>query len=877
MQKLFPINRQDTTNDRYQSRLMSIAALMVVAYALILTLASAVRNHEGSEAYEAEHWLGVAVWIAAFSLLNWQTKKRLPNRDPYLLPITAMLSGIGLMTIWRLYPSLGLRQTVWIAIASVIVFLGLQFPIFLDYLKRYKYIWLVLGLILTSLTIFLGSNPNDDGPTLWLKVLGIYVQPSEPLKLLMIGYLAGFFADRFTLKRKSIQGVLPTFIITGMALVLLFIQRDLGTASIFLLVFIAMLFSARDNKWLAWITPIIILCAAVIGYLTIDVVKLRIDSWLNPFLDPSGSSYQVVQSMIAIAEGGLFGAGPGLGSPTLIPVSVSDFIFSAIAEEMGFLAAAVIILLFVFLLYRGIKIASAAQNSFHKFLSLGLVYYFGIQSILIIGGNIGLLPLTGVTLPFVSYGGSSLMVSFGALMLLLIISHKNPSPTEPIAVKQNRISLISTILIAVLFVEILGTSFLSFWFKSSLVERAENPRWIIDDRYVLRGSILDRDDNTLVYSTGEIGDYYRVSNYTPLSTIIGYTNGTYGQTGIEASMFSYLRGYEGYSLGAQLWNDLIYNQPLEGLDIRLTIDLDLQETADTLLDDSVGSVILMNAESGEILAMASHPYFDPATLEEDWEDLINNEDGPLLNRATQGMYPAGGSLLPFIITTQTDLLEQTPEESLTDLTTDLTCALTLDEEEITWDSLVSNGCISVQEELGELIGTADLLELYENLGFYTEPDLNLTVAEAETADITDSTAFFRGEESVDVSPLQMVLAASALTNEGVLPVPRIVNGYQDPDGEWITLPKSGSSVQAISSEDAAEVVSLLEVSDYPYWAVTATAETEDGEPITWFLAGTTSDWQGQPISLVVVLESDDPETIESIGCALMEQAIHFSD
>jgi len=855
---------------------MNIAALLVISYALALTLAPSVRIHGTSEPFQIEHWLGVVVWVAAFSLINLQTKRRLPNRDPYILPIAAVLSGIGLMTIWRLYPGLGLRQTIWTAIAFMIVLLGFQFPHFLDNLRRYKYIWLVLGLILTGLTIFLGRNPNGSGPTLWLQIFGIYIQPSEPLKLLVIGYLAGYFADRFIMQRKSLQAALPLVIIMGMALLLLFLQRDLGTAIIFFLVFLAMLFSARDYKWLMWLTPVMIFAAAVAGYLTIDVVRLRINTWLNPFSDPSGSSYQVIQSMIAIAEGGIIGTGPGLGSPGLVPVSVSDFIFSAISEELGFLSAAFIILLFILLIYRGIKAASTAQTSFKKYLVLGIVYYFGIQSILIIGGNIGLLPLTGVTLPFVSYGGSSLLVSFVALMILLVVSDNAPKPTSPAVAGHKRISVIGMVLIGILILEITATSCLSFWFKSALVERAENPRWVIDDRYVLRGGILDRDDWTIAYSTGEPGAYYRASDYTPLSTIIGYTNGVYGQTGIEASMFSYLRGYEGHSQAAQFWNDLIYNQPLEGLDIRLTIDMDLQTTADSLLAESPGSIVLMNAESGEILVMASHPFFDPETLEEDWEDLINDEAAPLLNRTTQGLYPAGASLAPFILTVESDLTRQDPQESLSGLTGSLDCALAPGDE-LTWGSLVAGGCTDVQEALGERAGTAALLELYEGLGFYSEPELNLTVAEVAAAEITDTTAFYRGEESLSISPLQMAMAASALTHEGVLPVPRIVNSYQDPGGEWIALPKAGSSTQALSGEKAVEVTELLQDPDCPYWSVTANAQTEDGETITWFLAGTTADWQGQPLSLVIVLEADDPETAKNIGRHLIEQAIQYGN
>ncbi len=869
MLKKFQAADQNTKTDQIQSRLILLAILLVVMYALILTLAPAVRLHSGLSAYQFRHWGGVVLWCAVFIFLHIQTKKHLPNRDPYLLPIIAALSGLGLMTIWRLSTNLGLRQTLWVAMGGLILFVGIRYSKFLDYLHRYKYIWLLLGLGLTALTIIVGENPGGDGPRLWLQFIGIYFQPSEPLKLLLIIYLAGFFSDRLTLKRQSLEYFLPIIAVTGIALSLLVFQRDLGTASIFLLIFLAILYSGPSQKWIAWVSPVIMLIAGLMGYLSVDIVQIRIDTWLNPFLDPSGASYQVIQSIIAMAEGSLMGSGPGLGSPGLVPVSVSDFIFAAIAEELGFLGATFIILLIILIIYRGVKIASTSQRSFHRYLALGVVFYFGFQSILIIGGNIGLLPLTGVTLPFVSYGGSSLIVSFSAVLILLTISQRTTTPEQSTSKKTPRYILVSSFLIIALLVEIIASSLHSFWFRSDLVSRNENPRWVIEDRYVARGQIMDRENRTIIQTVGDIGSYQRDSNYIPLYPIVGYTNSIYGQTGIESSMFDYLRGYLGYAYPDQFWKELLYNQPPEGLDVRLTIDLDFQRNADDLLNSQIGSVILMNARTGEILAMASHPYYDGRILEETWEDLIQDETAPLLNRATQGLYPPGSSLLPFILTTQLELTQSYahPEERFPSLSEDIKCAQ--NPEELTWKSLTANGCLSAQVALGDLTGTSSLINLFEDLRFYASPQLHLEVAQIEVDGITDEDAFLRGEQALNISPLQMALAASALTNQGRMPAPRIVNGYQDPNGNWITLPKLGESYQALSSESAQAVVSLLRVSGSPYWATTAWSQTEDGDSITWFIGGTTSDWQGQPLIAVVLLEGDDPGLAEDIGTSLL--------
>lgn len=877
MLKLFPVKNQETKTDQIQSHLLIMAALILITHSLILSLAPAVRFHAGSERYRLIHWQGILAWIISFSLLHRQSMRKLPNRDPYILPVIALLSGIGLMTIWRLYPSFGLRQTIWLALSCLIVFWGFQFPIYLDYLRQYKYIWLILGLFLTGLTILFGLNPSGGGSTRWLQVLGVQFQPSEPLKFLLILYLASFFSDRLTIIEGKIENLIPTLAVTGIALLLLIFQRDLGTASIFFLVYLAMVFTSQGNKLILWISPAIILMAGVFGYLYSDVVRLRFDTWLNPFGDPVGASYQIIQSMIAIAEGSVLGTGPGLGSPSLVPVSLSDFIYAAIAEELGFLGVSLLVLLIIILLYRGIKLAITTQNSFHRYLTLGMIFYIGIQSILIIGGNIGLLPLTGVTLPFVSYGGSSLVVSFCAMMVMLTISHQTPPYNKTTSVSHPRFAIMSGMMIPILVIEIIATSFLSFWFMPKIVKRPENPRWIIEDRFVKRGDILDRNNQVIVTSTGEIGEYQRTSHYTPLSPVIGYTSRIYGQTGLEDSMFPYLRGYEGYSFLTRFWRDLTHNQPPQGLDIRLTIDLNLQQTADDLIAHNKGAAILMNANSGEILVMASHPYFDATNLEAEWDDLVNDESAPLVNRVTQAKYPLGTASLPFVLTTQINNLQQYPDPNtlFPNISSKLDCALP-PAEPLTWQTAITNGCNNVLIALAEMAGLDPLLTQYQTFGFFSEPSLHLKVAGAVKPSIRDSYAFFLGEETINISPLQMAMAVSTLTNDGILPGPRIVNAYQDSEGNWIVLPKLASNEQAIPLEVANQVTAFIQTPDSPHWYVVASALTSDRQAFTWYIGGTTADWQGQPLAIVVLLEKDNPFLVQEIGNSLMEQAIRFS-
>jgi len=786
------------------------------------------------------------------------------------------------MIIWRLYPNLGLRQTIWLAVSAIIFVAVISFPSFLKALQRYKYIWLISGLLLTTLTLFFGSNPGGNGPALWLNFIGIHFQPSEFLKLLLITYLAGYFTERIAITLGSLESLLPHLIITGITLLLLVFQRDLGTAAIFLLIYLSMLFAARGKKIILWLTPPLILLLGVFGYLFLDVVRLRIETWLRPFADTAGASYQIVQSMIAIAEGDLFGTGFGLGSPTLVPVSVSDFIFSAISEELGFLGSMVIILLIILFIYRGTKIAISAKNSFHKYLALGLLFYFGIQSVLIIGGNIGLLPLTGVTLPFISYGGSSLITSFIALAILLVISDQVEVENKSHQLTQPRLILINGMVIAALVIEIIATSFLSFWFRPTLVDSQDNPRWVIDDLYSPRGNILDRDIRMIISNSEKDGQYQRISNHVPLYPVVGYTNAMYGQTGIEESMYPYLRGYEGHSFNTTLWHDLIYNQPPSGLDIRLTLDLDLQQKADELFseaknDASSGAAIMMNANTGEILIMASHPYFDAGNLETEWDKLIQEQNAPLLNRATQGKYPPGSALLPFVAGTQIDFIYQhsEPEEFLPFTKITALCATPLSSNP-TWNSILVNGCQSVQLEFAERTDARSLMNLYQDIGLFSEPNLPLDIPEADTPDISQDTAFFLGS-NFHISPIQMAIAASALSNNGLLPEPRLINAHQLGDGTWSTFPGFEENKRVLSPELTSQITDLFSTQDGAFWSVTSIVINEEEGPITWFVGGTPADWQGDPYVIVIVLEDDSPNIAASIGTSLLESVINFSN
>ncbi len=382
---LFATPTPASITDQIQSRLLRLAALFLLLTGAILTLAPAVRLHSWIAPYRWQHWVGFATWLVAFAVIHRESRRWLPDRDGFLIPVAALLTGWGLMTIWRLSPEFGLRQTIWLAVCSAVFLIGMRIPGLLPLLKRYKYLWLVSGLAITALTFMFGTYPGGTGPRLWLGCCGFYLQPSEPLKLLLIIYLAAYLADSILINFSLVRLLAPTLALLGIASAVLVGQRDLGTATLVLFLYAAILYLATGLKRVAIASVLLIAAGAVAGYLGFDVVRLRVDAWINPWLDPGGRSYQIVQSLISIAAGGLFGKGPGLGSPGLVPVAHSDFIFSAMTEETG-LAGAIAILLLVCLVFtRGMRTAFRAPEPYQRILAAGLTCFLTAQSLLIIG------------------------------------------------------------------------------------------------------------------------------------------------------------------------------------------------------------------------------------------------------------------------------------------------------------------------------------------------------------------------------------------------------------------------------------------------------------------------------------------------------------
>lgn len=863
----------NSQRDVIQIRLMRLAVIFHFTACAILTLAPAVRYHSWAADLRWQQWIGFVVWLGGFLYLNRQTIKRLPDRDPYLLPLVSLLTAWGLVTIYRLIPAFGFRQTTWLAICLALFYLVIRFAKLLPALRRYKYVCLSAGLVLTLLTFLLGVYPGGTGPNLWLNFFGVYLQPSEILKILLVIYLAAYLADNLHVRFKFLQLMMPTLIISGTAFLILIGQRDLGTASLFVALYAVVMYLATGRRRVLLISFFAILAALVVGYLVFDVIQLRIEAWLNPWLDPNGKSYQIVQSIIGAANGGIFGRGIGLGSPGVVPVAHSDFIFSAIFEETGLLGAGALLLLLAFFAIRGFSIALHAPNNFQRFLAAGITTTFISQAILIIGGSIRLLPLTGVTLPFVSYGGSSLVCCFFSAALLVVIS--NQSEDRPVALERSRpYLLVGSVFLAAISALLLIAGWWSTFRSGSLLLRNDNPRRFISDQYVHRGTIYDRNNQVLVKTSGVPGEFSRLVTYPPLSAILGYSDAGYGQAGLEASQDDLLRGVIEDSFSEQFKARLLYSQYPPGFDLRTSIDLGLQQAADNELLGHTGSVIVINAQTGEILTMATSPTFNSNQLSDSMESWKADPAAPLLNRATQGLYPpgsaTGGLILNLLLNHDLILPSIPPMISSSRLMDTSDCALKPIDEPDVVDMIVA-GCPGVLEEISAPLQPVDIYTLYHQSGFLDQPEIQIESSTPNSLDsFNDFSKLFRGESELLVTPLHMALAYAPFSNGGLFVEPSIALAYRNGGDNWQLMNETlGSSIA--TNLDYTGTIQQLAQENQSGWTISSTVPTGSGY-LDWYIQGTPSDWKGLPIVVVIALEDSTAITAKEIGTSIFSQA-----
>ena len=385
----------------------------------------------------------VLVYIAALFAVHGALVLAGRRTDQILLPTMGLLGGIGLLFMIRLPQDLagrlgGLAQTqlLWLVIGlTIVAVMGVVVRNDV-WLRRYKYTWAAAGVGLLLATFVFGHDIN--GARLSLTIGPFSGQPSELLKVILVVFLAGYLSENRPLlvdestnlgpiRLPPLPYLAPMVVMWAIALAIVIVQRDLGAALLFFAVFLLLLYVSTARFSFVVIGLVAFVLGAGLLYFVFDHVRVRVDIWVDPFADPTGAGFQVVQALHAFARGGLIGTGLGAGLPNIagrppIPALHTDFPFAGLGEELGLVGILAVLGLYLVLVERGLRIASAAQDEFRAILAAGLSLVIGVQAFIIAAGNLKLIPLTGITLPFVSYGGSSLLTNFLILGLLLRIA-----------------------------------------------------------------------------------------------------------------------------------------------------------------------------------------------------------------------------------------------------------------------------------------------------------------------------------------------------------------------------------------------------------------------------------------------------------------------
>jgi cell division protein FtsW (lipid II flippase) len=359
-----------------------------------------------------------------------------PYADPYLLPMAMLLTAVGVTEIYRLEPDDAFRQGLWVVIAVSLFALTL-FLLRHDYrrLESYKYIFGVcaLGLLALPALPVLGQTVN--GARLWVDLGPLSFQPGEFAKIMLIVFLAAYLRDkREVLAQGRVKDFGPLLLIWGGAMVVLFQTNDLGSGLLYFGIFLAMLYVATARGWFVLAGAVLFLVGAAAIYSVVPHVRDRVSVWLDPWSHAQDEGYQLIQSLYSIGNGSYGGTGLGEGTiattdgAPLIPYAKTDFIYSVLAQELGLVGAAALLLVFMLFCLRGFRAAMMAQDGFSKLLAIGLTFGFALQTFIILGGILRLIPLTGITLPFVSYGGSSVVANFILLAGLMLVSNRANAP-----------------------------------------------------------------------------------------------------------------------------------------------------------------------------------------------------------------------------------------------------------------------------------------------------------------------------------------------------------------------------------------------------------------------------------------------------------------
>lgn len=809
--------------------------------------------------------------FAAFAAAHIGVRIFAPGADPAILPVVFTLSGIGITFVTRLQPDASLGQVVFLFLGVALMVGTLAVVKNLEVIKRYKYVLGIAGIILLVLPMFIGTEIY--GSKLWIKIGGFQFQPGEFAKVLIVLFLAGYLAENrelLSISNRTVLGIkfprlrllYPLFIVWGVCLLVVAFERDLGSALLFYTIFLIMLYVATGRVSYVIIGLALLAVGAFGMYQIMSHVQVRVAIWLDPFSDAQNLGYQIVQSLFSLADGGLAGVGIGKGMADIIPVVASDMIFAAIGEEMGLLGGSAVLLLFMLFAVRGLTTAARAKSDLAAFSAAGLTAAISFQAFTIVGGVTKLIPLTGVTLPFMSQGGSSLLASFVIVALLLRAgdeatgrsteiantstdlatagyrttvrgSHmRRPALDTPESGLLGRVALANRLtrtvfLFTALFAVLIGNiTYIQVIKASEYQDMPSNNHTINKARFIKRGSIITADGLTLAESIQQADGTYARSypNGNLAAHVVGYYSQQYGTMGIENTQNDTLTGSKDYSSWQNALNSLAgISEP--GNSVQLTIDSRIQRAAEQALAGRVGAIVALDPRSGAVLAWASAPTFDNTNIQAAIEaaNASGGADTSMYDRATLALYTPGST---FKVLTLASALEN--GLATLDTTYDSPGRMEIGGADVVSIGERGHGKISLAKafalssntvfgQVADGLGAEKLVATARAFGYGQQLGLDFTTAASVMPNPEEMTewelAWAGAGQPVgqghtpgpQATVMQNALMAATIANNGIAMNPYVVSQILAPDGTVLKTTRDHSLGQAVSSGTAEQV------------------------------------------------------------------------
>lgn len=802
--------------------------------------------------------------VVLFAVFTFLYNKFYKKLSKVLFFYMQFLIMVGFVFITRLNYISGLKQTIFtysaMGLCLIIPFLIKK----MVFLRDIGYIYAFIGI--TALGYVFLRARTVYGAKNWIKIFGVRFQPSEFVKLLLIFMIASLLY-----KSKGLKQIVITTALTGIMAVTLVLSRDLGGALLYYVTFVVMIYFATGNKKILTFFTAGGVGASILGYYMFSHVRVRVQAFLNPWKYIDDKGYQITQSLFGIGSGSWFGFGLGNGAPKNTPVVESDFVFSGLSEEMGLLFGFCLILIYICTIFAIILIAWKTKNEFHQLISIGCATMYSFQTFLSIGGTIKFIPSTGVTLPLISQGGSSII---STIILFCII--QGFYLEEKTAGKHLKRPMGLVYLTFALFVAMIGhLTYFQFNTAPRIMNNAYNKRTDIYASFVSRGKILSSDGKVLAYTQEKAGNSIRIYPYgNKYSHFVG--RNTHGKTGVEAIM-----NYELLTSSVNVLRrvfERLNNVKNKGDNVVTTVNSKYQEILNNSLTKGAG--VIIEPDTGRILAMVSKPDYDPNNFTPDILPNNGKNDARLVNRAINGLYPPGST---FKVLTALEYINE--NKNYKKFNFECKGNYTVGRESIACFNHIhhgkqdlikafANSCNGAFASIGMGLDKDRYKKLTEKFLFNKEIPFKFNTSKSSfvlnsssgTEEILQTSI---GQGKTLITPLHNALIVSAIANNGVLMKPYAVDRITDFDGKnvikryepekyksFCSKKKAGllkEMMRAVVTEGTAKKLSYT---GFNVYGKTGTAEfkKDDGTKSehSWFVGFAEN--KGKKIAMAIVVE-----------------------